>query len=145
MSCCVRSKSKNHLLKSQNIYLRKLQSIDIDLILKWENDIENWEVTGTTKSFTKEEITKFVNGNHDLSLNEQIRYVICLNSNNKAVGTIDLFEYDVQNKTIGVGVLIAETKDRKKGYASEAVNIISDYCRLHNWRMTSKCFEKTHN
>ena len=116
------------MLKSQNIFLRKLESTDVDLILDWENNIENWEVSGTVKPFTKEEIEQFVNGNHDIFENKQIRYVICLVANNKAIGTVDLFEFDPQNKTVGVGVLIAETENRRTGYASDSLNLICDYC-----------------
>ena len=128
MFSCIRSKNKNYLLESQNIYLRKLESEDVDLMFKWENDVDNWEVTGTIQRFTKEEITEFVNQSHDLSLNRQIRYVICLSSSKRAIGTIDLFEYDFQTKTIGVGVLIAETENRNNGYASYALKLICDYC-----------------
>ncbi|PCI94438.1 MAG: GNAT family N-acetyltransferase [Flavobacteriales bacterium] len=128
MFSCVKSKRENYLLKSQNIFLRKLESTDVDLILEWENNIENWEVSGTVKPFTKEEIEQFVNGNHDIYENKQIRYVICLVANNRAIGALDLFEFDSQNKTVGVGVLIAETENRRTGYASDSLNLICDYC-----------------
>jgi len=117
------------VLKSQNIFLRKLESTDVDFILKWENNIENWSVSGTSVPFTIEEITGFVNDEQDLIKNEQIRYVICLTENDKPIGTVDLFEFDIQNKTVGVGVLIADNSHRQKGYASEVLNVISDYCR----------------
>ncbi len=117
------------MLNTENIGLRKLQSTDVDLILEWENNIENWSVSGTTQPFRKDEISQFVNGVHDVYLNKQIRYIICLNSNNKAVGTIDLFELDTENRTVGVGVLIADKENRNKGYASEALDVISNYCR----------------
>lgn len=117
------------MLKSNNIFLRTLQTSDAEAILKWENNPKNWEISGTKSPFTKEEIETFVNSKSDLKLNQQIRYVICLNSNKKVIGTIDLFEYDVQKNKVGLGVLIAETEFRKKGHASEALTIIIDYCR----------------
>jgi diamine N-acetyltransferase len=117
------------LLASENIFLRTLQSNDAEVMLKWENNPENWEVSGTTTPFTKEEIEGFVSAEHDIEKNQQIRYVICLNSNRKAVGTIDLFEYDAESHKVGVGVLIAEIEHRNKGYASEALKLIINYCR----------------
>ena len=117
------------MLKSENIFLRKVQLTDVDFILSCENNTENWEISGTTKPFTKTEISQFVNGNHNIIENEQIRYVICLNENKIPIGTIDLFELDIKSKTIGVGVLIANKEQRQKGYASEALKLISDYCR----------------
>ncbi len=117
------------MLIGKHIFLRKLQTTDVDAILKWENNAENWNVSGTTKPFTHSDIESFVNGQHDLQLNEQIRYVICLNASKTPIGTIDLFEFNGQTKTVGIGVLIAEKAHRNKGYASEAIELIIDYCR----------------
>lgn len=117
------------MLISENIFLRKLQPGDADSMFKWENDRENWKVSGTTKPFTKKEINAFVNTDCDINRHQQIRYVICLNLTQQAIGTIDLFEFDTQQKKIGVGVLIAESGNRKKGYAKEALTLIMDYCR----------------
>ena len=117
------------MLKSTNIFLRTLQSSDAEVIFEWENNPKNWEISGTKSAFTKEEINTFVNGNHDLKENQQIRYVICLNDPEEAIGTIDLFEYDAKKKAVGLGVLIAGTENRNKGYASEAINLMIDYCR----------------
>ena len=117
------------MLKSSTIFLRTLQSNDVDNILKWENNPKNWQVSGTTRDFTEEEIEVFVNSEHDLEVNQQIRYVICLNSTKEAIGTLDLFEHDAQSKTVGIGILIANQENRKRGYASETLNLIIDYCR----------------
>ncbi|PCJ27027.1 MAG: GNAT family N-acetyltransferase [Flavobacteriales bacterium] len=117
------------MLKSNNIFLRTLHSSDAEVMLKWENNPKNWEVSGTKEAFTKEEINAFVNGVHDIKENQQIRYVICLNDTEKSIGTIDLFEYEAKNQKTGIGILIAETEYRKKGYASEALKLIIDYCR----------------
>jgi diamine N-acetyltransferase len=117
------------LLKSENIFLRELQSTDVDVILKWENNPENWKVSGTTMPYIKEDIAEFVSAEHDIVKNEQLRFVICLNPSEQAIGTIDLFEYNVQENTVGVGVLIAETVNRNKGFAKEALDFILNYCR----------------
>tara|TARA_B110000263_G_C14992143_1_gene366475 strand:+ start:23 stop:520 length:498 start_codon:yes stop_codon:yes gene_type:complete len=117
------------VLKSTNIFLRELQSTDVDFILDCENNSENWEVSGTTQPFTKQEITEFVDAKHDIYLNEQIRYVICINDLKTPIGTVDLFEFDEQTKSAGIGILIADKDSRRKGFAYEALNLISDYCR----------------
>ncbi len=116
------------MLAAENIFLRTLQSSDAKEMLRWENNPENWEVSGTKAPFTKEEIEAFVSADSDINKNQQIRYIICLNSTNQAIGTIDLFEYDAQNKSVGVGILIADKEDRRKGYANEALTLIENYC-----------------
>ncbi|MCB9205602.1 MAG: GNAT family N-acetyltransferase [Flavobacteriales bacterium] len=44
------------------------------------------------------------------------------------VGCIDLFEFDQHNQRAGVGILIAETENRKRGHAKEALNLLTNYC-----------------
>jgi len=117
------------VLTGQHIFLRDLQSDDTEVMLRWENDTENWNVSGTTKPFTKSEIKIFVSVKPNLELNEQLRFVICLNDSEKPIGTLDLFEFDIQKKTVGIGILIAEKEYRNKGYAEEALNLVIAYCR----------------
>ena len=116
------------MLKSDRVFLRKLQETDVDFIFEWENNIDFWKVSGTTKPFTKQEISEFVAGEHNILENKQIRYVICLIENNKAIGTIDLFEYNKSKQLAGVGILIADKLYRQKGYADEALKLIANYC-----------------
>jgi diamine N-acetyltransferase len=127
------------VLKSKRIFLRQLQTTDVDTLLKWENNKENWKVSGTTKPYTKEQISAFVSEKQKLQLNKQIRYVICLVDNFKPIGTIDLFEFDNQNKSVGVGVLIADKAFRKRGYGSEALKVITNYCRNERNIVTIFC------
>jgi diamine N-acetyltransferase len=117
------------VLSGLNIFLRELQPTDVDVMFNWENNANNWKVSGTVQSFTKAEIETFVNTPQDLIQNEQIRYVIFLNNSQIPIGTVDLFEFDAAKKTVGIGVLIAEKAFRNKGFAQEGINLITNYCR----------------
>lgn len=117
------------MLVGEHIFLRKLLLSDVGVILKWENNPENWKISGTTKAFTALEIETFVSQPQDLKVNQQFRYVICLNDSKNPIGTLDLFEFDEQNKSVGIGVLIAEKVHRNKGCASEALALVIKYCR----------------
>jgi diamine N-acetyltransferase len=44
------------------------------------------------------------------------------------IGTIDLFEFDPFHKRAGVGILIADERYRRRGYASMALKSLTDYC-----------------
>lgn len=116
------------MLIGNHIFLRAIQPSDVDFILALENNSENWEVSGTTTSFTREEITTFVNTEHNIYKNYQYRFIICLSTNNQPIGTIDLFEFDEQQNQVGIGILIAKKEDRNKGYASEALRLVVNYC-----------------
>ena len=115
-------------LKSTNIYLRNLISSDASIVFDWENNPANWEISNTEKLFTREEIEEFVNQPQDINLNQQLRFMICKNDTNLSIGCIDLFDYKI-GKSVGVGILIADKKWRNKGYATEALKLLFNYCR----------------
>jgi len=109
------------------VSLREIQSADVDELLKWENNPDNWQISDTVAPFSRKQIEDFVNQPQSLSDNKQQRFMVCLN--NKAIGCIDLFEYDFAASKAGVGILIAEEIERNKGYASKALNLLINKCR----------------
>lgn len=115
-------------LISDNIYLRNLTPSDASNLFDWENNQENWEVSNTEKLFTREDIEVFVSQPQDINLNQQLRFMICKNESNLPIGCIDLFDYD-EGKCVGVGILIADKKSRNKGYATDALKLLIEYCR----------------
>jgi len=121
------------MLSGKKIFLRYPKLYDSKLLLKWENDRSIWDA-GTTRSlFTKTEIENFISESEkDIYSTKQLRKMICTQPSEKKnsvpVGCIDLFEFDDKNRRAGIGILISEKKHRKKGYASEALNIMTTYC-----------------
>ena len=104
-------------IKSEHIYLRALESSDLELIYNSENNTAVWKVSNTLTPFSKDVLELYLHAAHqDIYTNKQLRLMICLNSSNKPIGTIDLFEFDPMHFRVGVGVLIFEAF-RKKGYA----------------------------
>jgi diamine N-acetyltransferase len=116
-------------LSSKKIFLRAVLPSDVYLLYKWENDKANWEVSGTKKLFTKKEISDFISTQKDIYLDKQLRLMICMQSSSKsedAIGCIDLFEFDETKLKAGIGILI-DKKNRKNGYASEALHLLVKY------------------
>ena len=46
---------------------------------------------------------------------------------NETIGTVDLFEFDPLNLRAGIGILIANVKDRNQGLGKAALELIIDY------------------
>lgn len=115
------------MLKGEKIYLRTIEPADTALMLKWENNPENWAVSNTMVPFSEHLILQYVNSAQDIFATKQLRFVICLKENDKPIGTIDLFEYDPLNRRAGVGVLVDEVSERNKGYANEALQLMINY------------------
>ena len=123
-------------LQGQHILLRALEPSDIDVLYKWENDMETWKISNTQTPFSQFVLEEYIISAHqDIYSAKQLRLMIDLfpnpssiEVNNRAIGCIDLFDFDANHQRAGVGILIAEKGDRRHGYASEALKILIEYC-----------------
>ncbi len=114
-------------LQSENITLRALEPEDIDYLYQWENDAENWKVSNTQAPFSRFVLEQYIATAHqDIYSVKQLRLMIC-DKQNKPVGCIDLFDFEPSHLRAGIGVLIADKTERRKGYASEALELLIDY------------------
>ncbi len=116
------------MLENKNIILRAVELSDIENIYEWENNPEIWHLSNTVAPFSKYLLKKHIEtSNNDVFADHQIRLVIELKSNKRAIGCIDLFDFDFFNSRAGVGILIHNPKDRKNNYASEALETLIEY------------------
>lgn len=121
-------------MRYKDIILRSPVLEDLDMLFKWENNREIWQVSNTHSPYTLDEIRQHIKDSAMTVFESgQARFIICLAEDSKPIGTIDLFDFDHYNSRIGVGVLIADESNRRKGYARMSVDAIIDYCfkRLH--------------
>lgn len=112
------------------IHLRTPKSQDIDLLFQWENDPQVQTFSYNQCQYTKEEITIFVESARRDNLVEagQQRFMIEVDS--RAVGCVDLYDFDSERRTAGVGILIYDPADRRKGYAVEALRELARYAEM---------------
>ena len=115
-------------LKSSNISLRAVEPHDAELLYMWENDRSIWAVSNTQIPFSKFVLDEFTNSAHqDIYTNKQLRLMAVETSNGNTIGCVDIFDFDPQHARAGIGIYIH--KDfREKGYASECLQLIIDYC-----------------
>lgn len=118
-------------LKGENIYLRALEPEDLDFIHTVENDESLWELSNTLVPYSKFLIKQYLEHSHkDIFEVKQLRLVIS-NYKDEPLGMIDLFDFDFKNSRAGVGILVKESKDRKLGYAREALKLLVNYSFNH--------------
>ncbi|NMH89467.1 GNAT family N-acetyltransferase [Flavivirga algicola] len=114
-------------LKGENIYLRALEPEDLEFIHTIENDETVWEISNTITPYSKYLIKQYLEQAHkDIFEVKQLRLVIS-SYKEEALGMIDLFDFDFKNSRAGVGVLVKETNNRRKGYGYEALELLIDY------------------
>ncbi len=93
-----------------------------------ENDVSVWEVSQTQTPYSKFLIEQYLeNANQDIYEAKQLRLAICDINTQKAVGLIDLFDFDPKNNRVGVGILIQSLENRQQGIGSEALELLINY------------------
>ena len=118
-----------NLLEHDHISLRALEPEDLEILYRWENDPSIWHLSGTLVPYSRYVLKQYLqNAGKDIFELKQLRLIIELREEKRPVGAIDLFDFDPHNRRAGVGVLVAEQSDRGKGYAGEALELLTNYC-----------------
>jgi len=117
-------------LKGENIFLRALESDDIDYLFSLENNEKYWSISDAQVPFSRYLLTSYLeNSDMDIYKVKQLRLVIS-NYEKSTIGLIDLFDIDFKNKRAGVAIIINENKQRN-GYAKEAIDLLIKYSKTH--------------
>jgi len=118
-------------LEYGKVRFRALEPEDIDVLFEWENDSSIWEVSNTYEPFSKYILAKYIKeSQRDIYESKQVRLVI-ETLEGHPVGAIDLFDFDPFHQRAGVGILIHDEKDRKLGYATDALQLLCIYAASH--------------
>ena len=127
-------------LENEIVKLRAPELSDVDLLYAWENNMEIWRVSNTISPFSKHTLIKYIeNYKLDIFQTKQLRLMVEAKDQsslmNYPVGIIDLFDYDPFHQRAGVGILIHNTEHRGRGYATEALKLLTayafEYLHLH--------------
>jgi ribulose-phosphate 3-epimerase len=112
------------VLRGDICTLRSVESKDIDTILLWENDPAVASFSAPHEPYSRYDIEQFVRiQQQGFFINGQLRLMIEVKG--LVVGAIDLFDYNGWQAE--VGVLIYNEQHRNKGYASAALQIVTDH------------------
>lgn len=117
--------------KGKNINLRAIEPGDLDVMYLWENNIENWLISSTQTPFSKYTLSEYISSVQDIYLSKQLRFIIEHNEDSTAIGCIDFFDFDPNHLRAGLGILIGNLNYRKKGYATESIELVIDYAFNH--------------
>jgi diamine N-acetyltransferase len=67
------------------------------------------------------------NAHQDIYEAKQLRMAICQDEDFPALGLIDLFDFDPQNRRAGIGIVIQSIENRKQNIGSEALQLLVNY------------------
>ena len=119
-------------LKWKDIVLRALEPSDLDSLYALENDEAVWEISNTTTPYSRHVLKQYLdNSQQDIYSAKQLRMVITLASDGSAIGFVDLFDFEPKHQRVGLGIVIFEQANRRKGYAFQAIEMICSYAFTH--------------
>ena len=115
-------------LENKKIKLRALEPEDLDLLYKWENDTGLWIHGNNLSPYSKLTLRQYITDSQsqDIYQSKQLRLMIINKSDDQTIGTIDLYDFDIRNSKIGIGILIHE-KARNKSFATMTIELIKNY------------------
>jgi diamine N-acetyltransferase len=118
-------------LVNETVSLRAVDPEDLDFVYALENDPGLWHMGNTYAPYSKFTIREYLeNAHRDIYEVKQLRLAIC-NPYGAIVGVVDLYDFDPMHRRAGVGIAIANTADRTKGYASAALELVVFYAFDH--------------
>lgn len=120
------------LLHGEHIKLRPLEPEDLEFLYECENNSTNWRVSNTLTPFSKYILRQYIESSaQDIYTTKQLRLIIELADTKSSIGAIDLFDFDPYHLRAGVGIIVSDNVQKNKGYASEALALLMNYCFSH--------------
>lgn len=115
-------------LNGENIFLRALEPEDLEFLFDVENDEKLWKVSNTSVPFSKYLLRRYLDNSHkDIYEVRQLRLIISTYDGTR-LGIIDIFDFEPAHRRAAIGILISSEKHRSKGYGSEALALVCEYC-----------------
>lgn len=111
-------------LEGERVYLRPIGLDDNELYFQMLFHRESRRLTGTQKSFTREQIYRYIEGKSQDS--SSLLLLVALRDTDEVIGDIALQSIDSYNRNANVRIAIEE-RFQGKGYGSEALKLMLDY------------------
>ena len=114
-------------LENENLFLRALEPEDLDILYKWENNLELWKYGSTLTPYSKFALRDYLNDSlQGIIYTRQLRLMAVEKESLAVIGTVDIFDYDPIHRRAGIGILV-DMQFRGKGYGGEILNLSAGY------------------
>ena len=115
------------MLENENILLRAVEPEDLDRLYAWENNPQLWDVGNTRNPYSRYVLKQYIiNSDKDIYETRQLRLMMASVLTGETVGTVDLFDFDIYNSRIALGLFVDSTF-QGKGYAKQSLHLVEEY------------------
>jgi RimJ/RimL family protein N-acetyltransferase len=115
------------LIAHGSVYLRAGEREDIPRFVTWMNDNRTSRTLGILAPISKASEEQWF----DRILADQGKggyfFVACLLADDRAIGTIGLFDLDLQNGSAGLGISIGDADDRGRGHGTDMLRALLEF------------------
>lgn len=125
------------MLESPLIRLRALEPEDLELLYRWENDPQLWTLSNSLTPYSRFVLRQYLeHATQDIFEAKQLRLIIEQKAakpseKNNCIGAVDLFDFEPLHQRAGIGILIYSTQHRQRGYGSDVLRLLKNYCFGH--------------
>lgn len=104
---------------------------DVNAIYRWENDPTVWVDSAAHQPFSRHALSQFIeeNSGSDIYSCRQLR-LMAEKEEIKAVGSIDLFDFDPYHRRAGVGIIV-DREYRRQGIGLQMLTELELFARQH--------------
>lgn len=114
-------------LADDQIRLRALEPEDLDVLYGWENNSTLWEVGNTLAPFSRYVLRNYIaESGRSIYEVHQLRLMIEWKAERKAIGIVDLFDFDPHANRAACGILL-DPEYQGKGWGTRALRLLIRY------------------
>ncbi len=106
------------------VYLRPAERADIPLFVAWFNDYATSRTLGLRAPMSVAMEEQWFERAVANQGKEGYHFVACLLEDDRPIGTVGLFDLDLNNGGAGLGISIGEADDRGKGHGSDMLRAL---------------------
>lgn len=114
-------------LRGTQVYLRPAERGDIDAFVRWFADAEVTQFLATIAPFSAAMEERWFDQMLEAQGKRSFHFVICLRSDDRAIGTVGFHEVDFENGNAAFGISIGEKDAWNHGHGTDALNTICDF------------------
>ncbi|MDR1022327.1 MAG: GNAT family N-acetyltransferase [Prevotellaceae bacterium] len=119
-------------MSSNQVCLRAVEPLDLELLYEHENNPEVWGAGNTFAPCSRHDLQQHIQGaaQQDIYATRQLRLMIDVRQGDGVritVGAVDMVDFDPRHLRAEVGIIIYEPSFRRKGYATQAMRRLIRY------------------
>jgi len=115
------------IIRGERVYLRASERSDLPTFVQWFNDADVLRNLAMRSSMSLAAEEQWFDRMLAAQGTTNYHFVICLQADDRAIGTIGLESVDQANGTAEFGIAIGEKAEWDKGYGTDATRAICDF------------------